>query len=89
MTTLTIRNIERDIKSKLRLSAATNGRSMEEEVRQILRNIFSPPTVQKGFGSRIHARFAAVGGVDLDLPPRKAVPRAAQFDDATAESQIA
>ncbi len=33
MSTLTVRNIEPEIKDKLRLRAAAHGRSMEEEVR--------------------------------------------------------
>ena len=33
-----------------------------------------------GLGSRIHARFAAFGGVHLPVPDRTELPRAAQFD---------
>ena len=44
-----------------------------------------PPTAGKsvatlGLGSRIHARFAALGGVHLQVPDRTELPRAAQFD---------
>lgn len=80
MTTLTIRNIEPEIKTKLRMSAASNGRSMEEEVRTILRNVLAPQPISVGLGSRIHARFAALGGVNLDIPARNDLPRAANFD---------
>lgn len=73
MSTLTIRNIEPVIKDKLRLAAAAHGRSMEAEVRSILRNALAQPAVAGGLGSRIHARFAALGGVDLALPARPAV----------------
>lgn len=79
MSTLTVRNIEPVIKEKLRLVAASHGRSMEEEVRSILRNVLSPaPTT--GLGSRIHARFSAIGGAELTLPERSDAPRAASFD---------
>lgn len=44
MSTLTIRNIEQVIKDKLRMAAAAHGRSMEEEVRTILRNVLAQPT---------------------------------------------
>jgi len=82
MSTLTIRNLEPAIKDKLRMSAATHGRSMEEEVRTILRSVLSQPAAPTtGMGSRIHARFAAIGGVELDVPARTSAPRAANFDN--------
>ena len=37
----------------------------------------------KGLGSRIHAHFAQLGGVELDLPERSSLPTAAQFDSET------
>ncbi|CAJ92832.1 Plasmid stabilization protein [Cupriavidus necator] len=37
MATLTIRNIDHELKARLRIEAAQHGRSMEEEVREILR----------------------------------------------------
>ena len=37
MSTLTVRNIDDDLKQRLRLEAARHGHSMEEEVRRILR----------------------------------------------------
>lgn len=37
MTTITVRNIEDDLKRRLRIRAAEHGHSMEEEVRRILR----------------------------------------------------
>jgi antitoxin FitA len=39
-----------------------------------------PSAPTSGLGSRIHARFAAVGGVDLGSPERTDAPRAASFD---------
>jgi plasmid stability protein len=82
MSTLTIRNLEPAIKDKLRMSAATHGRSMEEEVRTILRSVLSQPAKPAtGMGSRIHARFAAIGGVMLEVPARTGTPRAASFDN--------
>lgn len=82
MSTLTIRNIDADIKDKLRLTAAAHGRSMEEEVRTILRSVLSQPAAATGLGSRLHARFAAIGGVDLPLTERTEAARAADFGDA-------
>jgi antitoxin FitA len=89
MSTLTIRNLEPSIKDKLRIAAATHGRSMEEEVRTILRNVLAQPAASKEvakpmgmMGDRIHARFATLGGVELDIPPRTGnPPRYATFED--------
>jgi antitoxin FitA len=80
MSTLTIRNLEPVIKDKLRMAAAAHGRSMEEEVRTILRNVLAQPTAPMDLGSRIHARFAAIGGVELDLPTRSEAVRTANFE---------
>ena len=79
MTTLTVRNVDPLIKDKLRMAAAAHGRSMEEEVRTILRNALAQPIASSGLGSRIHARFAALGGVELNVPKRTGRARAASF----------
>lgn len=85
MSTLTIRNLEPVIKDKLRLAAAAHGRSMEQEVRTILRNALTQPASAGGLGSRVHARFAALGGAaDVALPPRTDAPRAAPLGDSGA-----
>lgn len=77
MSTLTIRNIDEGLKGRLRMRAALNGRSMEAEVRAILREMLldaDPP--ERGLGSRIHERFAGLGGDELALPARDEPPRA-------------
>jgi plasmid stability protein len=85
MSTLTVRNIDSDTKDRLRQTAAKHGRSMEEEVRVILRKALSQAeTPGSGLGSRIHGRFAALGGVELTLQSRTDVPCAADFDEAGA-----
>jgi plasmid stability protein len=53
---------------------------MEAEVRAILHDELSSPSPASGLGSRIHARFAAIGGAELELPSRDDVPRAAVFE---------
>lgn len=74
MATLTIRNFDDSLKARLRVRAASRGRSMEDEVRQILRSALSEPTPATGdLGSRIRRRFAALGGVDLPIAPREPV----------------
>lgn len=72
MSTLTIRHLEPVVKERLRVRAAQAGRSMEEEVRMILRAAVEEVSNQpSNLAERIHARFAALGGVDLVLPPRE------------------
>jgi len=71
MATLTIRNLDDATKAQLRLQAARHGHSMEEEARTILRQAVLPPPSASdgpGLGSRIQAHFAALGGVELELP---------------------
>lgn len=79
MATLTIRDVEEDLRARLRVRAARHGRSMEAEVREILRDalVKSPPDDR--FGRRIQQRFSAVGGVELVLPSRSEPPRAADL----------
>ena len=77
MATLTIRQLDEVIKTKLRLRAAMHNRSMEAEVREILRTVtleLDINDVELGFGSQIHELFADVGGVDL-APPERQPPR--------------
>lgn len=80
MSTLTIRNLEPAIKDNLRMAAAAHGRSMEEEVRTILRNVLTHSAAPGGLGSRIHARFSALGGVELNLPDRSEPACAANLE---------
>jgi plasmid stability protein len=46
MATITIRNLSDSAKTKLRVRAAENGRSMEEEARQILKAAVMEPSVE-------------------------------------------
>jgi antitoxin FitA len=85
LTTLTVRNLEPAIKDKLRMVAAANGRSMEEEVRSILRNALTKSPAPKGLGGRIHARFRAFGGVELALPERSEPTRSPDFRASGAD----
>ncbi|HZC70921.1 MAG TPA: hypothetical protein VE442_09520 [Jatrophihabitans sp.] len=74
MATLTIRDLDDELKAKLRLRAARHGRSMEAEARAVLRLVLDDVD-EAPLGSRIHSRFAGRRGVDLDIPPRTDRPR--------------
>ena len=75
MATLTVRDLDDELRAQLRVRAAHHGRSMEAEVRAILRDVLARPETSVGLGSRVIQRFAAVGGVDLELPDRVEEPR--------------
>ncbi len=68
MAQFTVRNLEEDVKVRLKRRAARHGASLEEEVRQILRNaVKDEDRPMNGLGSRISARFARTG-LTADLP---------------------
>jgi antitoxin FitA len=70
MGSITIRNLDDDVKRRLRVRAAEHGRSMEEEAREILRQVVTRRTPLRDLGQSIHARFSEVGGIDLPQPKR-------------------
>lgn len=81
MASITIRNLDDELKTQLRVAAANNGRSMEEEARVIIRQALSRMNAKGGLGSRINSRFATLDAADLPLPERGSKPRAASFDE--------
>lgn len=83
MATLTIRNLDDAVRDALRKRAASNGRSMEAEIRKILESVINPqePTVAERLG-KFHAGFRELGGVDeLELPPREPPRDLKLFED--------
>ncbi|MGV0742890.1 FitA-like ribbon-helix-helix domain-containing protein [Mycolicibacterium sp. XJ870] len=81
MATLTIRDFDDELKAALRIRAAEHGRSMESEVREILRTALERPVGGPGMATRIRQRFSGSGGVELDQPSRTERPRAAVLDE--------
>lgn len=82
MAQLIVREIEESVKQDLKRRAARHGRSMEEEVREILRHAAHEeevPPIQ--LGSRIAARFSG-NGLDAELPEMHgAEAQAAHFEE--------
>jgi plasmid stability protein len=72
MATLTIRDVDDVLKQRLRIRAAHGNRSMEEEVRQILRAALMPQP-EAGLAQRVRARFAGLGDVQLPLAEREPI----------------
>ena len=80
MAQFTVRNLEDDVKARLKRRAARHRRSMEEEVRHILRDAVKEQNKRVAkLGSRIAGRFAKAG-LTTDLPELHGqVPRSAEF----------
>ena len=81
MAQFIVRNLENDVKTRLKRRAERHGRSMEEEVRSILRNAVKDERAHApNLGSRISARFRKIG-LTRDLPEMHGqAPRSADFD---------
>ena len=81
MAQFIVRQLEEDIKARLKRRAARAGRSMEDEVRHILRNAVKQGTATAPrLGSRIMARFTKAG-LAADLPElRGQLARSAELD---------
>ena len=79
MASITIRNLDDDIKQRLRVQAAEHGRSMEEEARAILRAALTETTSPANLARTIRARFVPLGGVKLDIPPREPMREPPRF----------
>lgn len=74
MASITIRNLDERTKRLLRLRAARRNCSMEEEARNILKAAVAEEEKTSGdLASAIAARFKAVGGFELEVPPREPV----------------
>jgi plasmid stability protein len=74
MASLTIRNLDERLKGRLRVRAATRGRSMEEEARQILRTVLDESApASTNLAERIRRRFAKLGDVQLPIAAREPV----------------
>jgi len=71
MATMTIRDLDERLKARLRVRAARNNRSMEEEVRSILKSaLTSDQSTSKSLFKAIRARIDPLGGVELVIAPR-------------------
>jgi plasmid stability protein len=79
MASITIRNLDDDIKQRLRVRAAEHGRSMEEEAREILRRVMSESTPPRNLAAAIRRRVPAAARVELKLPARQAMRKPPSF----------
>ena len=81
MASITIRNLDDDLKTRLLVRAAEHQRSMEEEVLVILVDAVnggrSSPNNLAAFTREC---FASLGGVELELPTRGPMSEPPVFD---------
>ena len=80
MASIRIRNLDDDTIARLRIRAAGNGRSVEDEARLILRDAVRRRPRSQDLASLVRARFAPLGGLDLELPARELGREPPRFD---------
>ena len=74
MASITIRNLDESTKRKLKIRAAMNGRSMQQEAREILQSTLAHAVKKKAnLAERIREIFGPLGGVQLERLPREAI----------------
>jgi len=80
MAQLVVRNLEEDVKTCLQRRAKRHGCSLEELVRDILRDAAKDDRPSGGLGSEIAALFKDID-FDFDIPEWHGEPiRSAEFD---------
>lgn len=79
MAAVSIRDLDDEVRERLRVRAAEHGRSMEAEIRAILTAAVSRRDEDVGLAQALLSRFGDLGGVDLEPPPRTEPPRAADL----------
>lgn len=75
MAAITVRNLDENVKSKLQIRAASNGRSMEAEARAILEGAVNAQQSKLNVAQALRAAALSVDGVDLEIPPREEAQR--------------
>ena len=80
MASITIRNLDDEVKTRLRVRVAEHHRSMEEEARLILREAVEQKQAPRNLAGAILARITPFGGVDLELPSRVPMREPPSFD---------
>lgn len=82
MAAISVRDLDEDVAARLKVRAARHGRSMEAEVRAILTDaVTTPDDGRPNLAKAMHERFAAIGGADVQVPPRSDMPRAVDLPD--------
>ena len=81
MASITIRNLDEELKGRLRIQAAFHGRSMEDEACDILRSALNREPARPGnLATSIRTRFGRLGGVELPVVPREPMREPPSFE---------
>ena len=80
MASISTRNLDNEVKCRLRIRAVEHGRSIEEEARQILRAALGDTAPPVNLAAAIRSHVTAAGGVDLDLRERDPMRPPPVFD---------
>lgn len=87
MAQLLVRNLDDQLKARLRERALSHGHSMEEEAREIFRHALRPQNALKaGLGTEIAALFRDCGLEDEIRELRGHPAQPAEFDPASFKS---
>ncbi len=81
MERITVRNPDEELKRRLRVRAAANGRSMEQEAREIPRAALREDEWSvDNPGTAMHELFKPLRGVELEIPAGETMRNPPQFD---------
>lgn len=78
MAQIIVRNLDDNVKDLLAMNAKLHGHSMEEEVRQIIKNAVSKE--ETGFGTELAGYFKEVG-LDFEIEEQKGFSTRNPFED--------
>jgi plasmid stability protein len=82
VASITMRNLDDMLKSRLRIQAAVHGRSMENEARDILRSALNhEPTSKGNLVASSRARFSQLCGIELSVIAREPTCKPPYFDE--------
>ncbi len=87
MASITIRNLDDSVKERLRVRAASNGRSMESEVRELLEAAVANLYAEMNIGQAFRKMAESIGYLDdVELPARepmdmKRIPHSDEWDE--------
>lgn len=77
LPSLLIRNVDVTLHARLKERAAAHHRSLEAEVRDLLRSALAGQSVEENIVDVARRLFGPKHGVDLSIPPRGSAPERA------------
>lgn len=81
MAQLVVRNLEENVKDRLKIRAVRNHHSLEEEVRSILRDAVADVNEDAPLGTWIASRFAEFGFEEGEIQEMRGEIKPATFEE--------